>query len=388
MTVTQVYQLVNSATSELLGEQAVLSEDLSNIADVGVAIGSLETGYDRYCRSLVNHIGKVIFVNRKYQGNMPSLLMDGWEFGSIAEKVRMVLPDAVENEDWELTSGTSYDPNVFKAPEVSAKFFNKMVTFEIDASFTEMQVKQSFSNATQLNAFVSMLYTGIENSLTVKIDALAHRLVTTAIGETIKDAFPSTTTYTTAGNTRAINLLKLYNDQFSKSLTKDNCIYDADFIRYAVYYIGLIQSRMTSMSKLFNIGGTEKFTPADRLHTILIADFERSARVYLYDANGQLKSDNLKLPEAEVVPYWQGTGTSYAWSSTSKVYASLPSGKSLEMYGVLGICFDRDAMAIANVDRRVTTHYNAKGEFYNNFYKFDARYMLDKDENIVVFFVQ
>jgi hypothetical protein len=35
----------------------------------------------------------------------------------------------------------------------------------------------------------------------------------------------------------------------------------------------------------------------------------------------------------------------------------------------------------------VTTHYNAKAEFYNNYYKTDANYWNALDEDFVVFFI-
>ena len=44
-------------------------------------------------------------------------------------------------------------------------------------------------------------------------------------------------------------------------------------------------------------------------------------------------------------------------------------------------------MGVTSLDRRVTTNYNAKGEFFNNYYKFDAGYFNDLNENFVVFYI-
>ena len=145
MEINQIYSLMNTVTSEILGKQELVAENLSNVVDIGNEIFNANA-VDAYVKSLVNHIGRVIFVNRPYVGSVPSVLMDSWEFGSVLEKIQADLPNAVENESWELTDGHSYDPNIFYKPKVSAKFFNKKVTFEVDMSFTEMQVKQSFSS--------------------------------------------------------------------------------------------------------------------------------------------------------------------------------------------------------------------------------------------------
>lgn len=376
MEVTQVYSLVNQATKEALGESAVVAEDLSNIVDIGEALFNANA-VDRYVKALVNHIGKVVFVNRVYRGSAPSVLMDGWEFGSVLEKVRMELPEATENESWELESGTSYDPNVFTAPKVSVKFYNKKVTFEVPMSFTEMQIKQSFSNEVQLNAFISMIYVGVENAMTIKLDALIMRTINVAIGETL------------ANNSAvsAVNLLTLYNTEAGTSLTAAQAIKSPEFIRFASYIMNLYVSRLGRYSTLFNIGATEKFTPRDMLKVVMLADFESAARVYLYDAKGQLKDESLKLPTAETVPYWQGSGVDYGFDSVSSISIKTPSGETVKQSGILCVMFDRDALGVANMNRRVTTNYNAKAEFYNNWYKMDAQYFFDPNENCVVFYV-
>ena len=63
MNVEQVYNLVNAATGEVLGETSLVARDLSNVIDVGTAVFNANA-VDAYVKSLVNHIGKVIFVNR------------------------------------------------------------------------------------------------------------------------------------------------------------------------------------------------------------------------------------------------------------------------------------------------------------------------------------
>lgn len=382
MQVNQIYQIINSVIGEILGESAILAEDLSDIVDIGTAIFNA-SAIDNYVKSLVNHIGRVIFVNRPYSGNVPSVLMDGWEYGSVLEKISAELPDATENESWELTDGASYDPNIFYKPVVSAKFFNKRVTFEIPMSFTERQVRESFSNAEQLNGFLSMLYNAVDKSMTVKVDALVMRTINNMIGETLNADF-SGGVYSGGSGVKAVNLLYLYNQRYGKSLTAANSITDPDFIRFASYEMGVYMSRMSKISSLFNIGGKDRFTPSDLLHVVMLADFKKAANVFLQ--SDVFHDSFTELPNADVVPYWQGSGTSYGFADISAVKITTASGASINATGVLGVMFDRDALGVTNLDRRVTTNYNPKAEFYNNWFKFDAGYFNDKNENFVVFF--
>lgn len=389
MEMNQVATFTNTIVQEVLGGTAVVQEDLTNVVDIGNEIFNADA-FDTYVKTLINHIGKVVFVNRPYSGSAPSVLMDGWEYGSILEKISSEMPVATENPSWELTDGKSYDPNIFKQPKASAKFFNKRTTFEIDRSITERQVKQSFSSGQQLNAFISMLQNETEKSLTVRMDSLIMRTINNMIVETVKADYADPSDLTKASGVKAVNLLYLYNQRFTKTLTADQAITDPEFIRYAAFQIGLYSDRMTRMSTLFNIGKKQRFTPYDLQHTIYLSEFIRAADVYLQ--SDTFHDIYTKMKAGETVPYWQGSGTDYNFTSTSKINAipssNEDSGKTpITVNGVLAVIFDRDALGVSNLDRRVTTQYNAKAEFTNYFYKHDAGYFNDLNENFVVFFV-
>jgi len=385
MDVKQIYQLVNTITNEVLGS-SIVKEDLSNVVDVGNSIFNASK-VDNYVKSLVNHIGRVIFVDRVYNGSVPSVLMDSWEFGSVLEKISCDLPTATENESWDLVDGQTYNPNVFYKPTVNVKFYNSKTTFEIPLSFTEMQVKESFSNAEQLNGFLTMLYNSVEKSMTIKLDSLIMRTINNMIGETINHEIPDSGNYATTSTIKAVNLLKLYNDSHSTTITASQCLDNPDFIRYATYIISVYGERITKISNLFNIGGKDRFTPKDVLRCVLLADFKKASEVFL--KSDLYNEQYATLPDSDTVPYWQGSGANYAFSDITKIHIQLASDntKEIEIGGILGVMFDRDCLGVSNLNRRVTTNYNPKAEFYTNFYKFEAGYFNDMNENFVVFFV-
>mgnify|MGYP003585483614 FL=1 len=385
MQVKQLHTLINSVSQEILGATAVVQEDLANVVDLGKNIFDA-TSVDNYVKKLVDHIGKVVFVNRLYAGGVPSVLMDSWEYGSVLEKVSSDMPAATANESWSLEDGTDYSPDVFYKPSVSAKFFNSKVTFDIPLSFTEVQVKESFSSKEQLNGFISMLVTGVENSMTVKLDALIMRTINNMVGETLYAGLEVAGVIDPQKDSvSAVNLLKLYNAATGQTVTAAKAISDADFIRYATYVIGMYQDRMSKVSTLFNAGGKERFSPKDMQHVVLLSDFSKASETFLMSAT--FNEDRVALPSHESVPFWQGSGLTYGFADTSAVNVKTSSGKVVALTGIIGVIFDRDALGVSNLSRRVTTNYNAKAEFYTNFYKFDAGYYNDLNENIVVFFV-
>ena len=378
MKVTQLKEIVNSATSEVLGKTDVVNDDLSNLVDVGNEIFDTDN-VDNYVKKLIDRIGQVIFVNRLYAGGVPSVLMDSWEYGSVVEKISADMPEADENDSWNLQNGQTYSQDTFYQPKVSAKFFNSKVTFDVKLSFTTEQVKESFSNVNELNGFISMLETGVKNSMTVKLDGLIMRTINNMTGQILNSA----------NGLQKVNLLTEYNAVSGQTLTANKALMDKDFLKFASLTIKKYQARITKMSTLFNAGGKARFTTTDNLHTVLLSDFADSAEVYLL--SDTYHNDTVSLPNHETVPYWQGSGKSYAFNDISKIDVKIDAGnktaKQVTQTGILGVMFDTNALGVSNLNQRTTTSYNARAEFYTNYYKMDAGYFNDLNENFVVFYI-
>lgn len=385
MTVQQIYGFVNSMTKEILGETAVVSEDLSNIVDIGKEVFDA-TSVENAARTLVDHIGKVMFVIRPYDGAAPSVYRDAWEYGSVLEKIQADIPEAQENESWELENNESYDQNVYKKPAISAKFVNNKSTFEVQQSITDIQLRSAFDSATQMNSYGSMIADSMQKSLTIKLDGMVMRAINNAIAATINNEFTGGSGLSNGSGVRVINLLKLYNTNNSTSYTLAQAILVPDFIRYCTYMISLYTERMSKISTLFNLGGKVRYTPKSLQHLVLLADFAEASKIYLQ--SNTYHDDLVKLKGFDTVPFWQGSGTGYGIDQTSKIYTTIKVGdstQSVQTVGVLGVLFDHDALGVSNLNQRVTSHYNAKAEFTNTWYKADCSYFNDFNENVIVF---
>ena len=378
MKVTQIHELLNTVTSEVLGTESIVKEDLTNLVDVGNEIINADK-VDNFVNKLVHHIGKVEFNNDKYTGKAKNVLMDSWEFGAILQKIDAELPEAVENDTWNLVNGQSYDPNIFYQPKVTSQFFDSKVTFEIPVSFAEKQVQGSFSNAEQMNGFLSMLINQVDTSFTIKLDELIMRTINNYIGSVISKKDDNT----------SVNLLKAYNTASGKTLTAAKCLTDAEFLRYANFTINTYIGRITRISKLFNIGKRERFTNVENTNLILLNDFVNSSDVFL---QADVRHNEFTgLQAFDTVPYWQGSGKGFNFSDISKIDVKVNDGSSkgaeITQSGIIGVLFDRKALGVTNFDKRVTTNFNAKAEFYTNFYKADSGYFNDFNQNFIVFYV-
>ena len=385
MEMKQIATFLNTAAGVVLGKSDIVSEDLTGVVDLGTEVLN-QRGVENYTKTLVDVIGRQIFVIRKYSGRAPSVLMDGWEYGSILEKVTFETPKYEENDSWKLTDGTTYNQDMFKSPKVSAKFFSNRTTFEVQISITEKQFKSAMTSAMAAASFVEGIYNSIENSMTLSNDTLISRTINNMIGETIHADFKTETDYSLNSYTRSVNLLKLYKDESGDaSITAANCLYNRDFLAFASSMMNEYCSRLTGFSTLFNMGGKERFTPVSDQKFIMLDQFKTRARAYLYGPT--FNADEVRLPDAETVPYWQGSGTDYSFNKISEVSVKTSGGNTVDISGVLGVLFDRNALGVTNYEPRVTSHYNAKAEFTNMYYKRDAGYFNDGNENFVVFYV-
>ena len=389
MEVKQIYPLVNDALAETLGSSVLLQEDLSNLVDVGNAIFD-NNSFDKFTGKLIDKIGKVIFVIRKYNGVLGDLLRrDGWEYGAVLQKISGHIPAAVKNESFDLQDGASYDPFVFRRPDVEVKFYNKYVTFEVDLSITEKQLRSAFAGPAELNAFVTMLYNEIDKAMTIANEDLARRTINNMIAETLYDEYNSGTVFNGASHNRAVNLLYLYNNvgpnAGGTAITAAEAMCDPEFIRYASLIIGLYSDRLAEISTLFNGNAQERFTPKDKQTIVMLSEFRRAADAYLQSTT--YHDEFTRLPDAKTVSFWQGSGTGYAFSDTAKVYCDTTGGHSVTATGILCIMFDYDAAGINSMERWTRTAPNPKADFTNVFTKEKVQYYNDFSENFVVFFV-
>lgn len=377
MKVTQIKDLVNSSLKEVNGSSVLLKEDLSNVVDIGKELLNNDD-VDNFVKKLVDRVGKTVFNDRVYQGSAPSVLMDAWEYGSVVEKIDSDLPNVEENDSWKLEDGKSYDQDIFYQPKVSAKFFNSKVTFDIPMSFTKMQVESAFSSPTELNSFLSMLMTKVQNAMTVNLDGLIMKTINNFTANVIN----------AKKGMQVVNLLDMYNKTAQTKVTVDNALTSPDFIKFANLMINTYRDRLTKMSTLFNEAGLNKFTPVDNQHLVILSDLASASKVYL--ESDTYNQDNVKITNYDTVPYWQGSGTTYGFKDTSKIDVAIKDGaqtKEVIQTGILGVLFDTSALGVSCQNPRTTTAVNARAEFYTNFNKYDAMYYNDLNENFVVFMI-
>ena len=402
MKVNQIATILNALNTEMIGTEEVFADDLSNIVDAGKAVldytaAADGANFDSYVRKLIDQVGRVIFVDRSYTSQAPDILKDSWEYGSIMMKVRAELMDARNNTTWELgdiANGTGLsndvdgegnpiipsrlDPFVLSKPSVFAKFYNKKVTYEVAITLVDYQLREAFRSAAEMSRFISMLENRIRVKRILCTDALIMATIRNLMGYKIATG-------------KAINILPLYN----ATIPAASAIQAADFwtnpdaIRFCNKTISMYRKYMAAASTLYNEGDYVTFTPEDRMKAVFLSEYVKSAEVYLYSDTFHNEYD--KLSGYSEIGFWQGTGEDGSLESRSTIMGSFVGNNENKVNGgidgVIAVLFDEEAAAVCCEHDRVLSQVNNRGEYVNYFYKWDALYMNDLEENCVVFYV-
>lgn len=389
MEIKNVATFLNNAAGQMSGANAILEEDLSNLVDWGRTIEATygaDHGVDIIYGKLADQFNSIKMWSRPYVSVAPSLYMDSDRYGAIRAMYKTNYRQAVEAPMWNLVSGNSYDPNVFKVATVKATFwsdgFSSMVDFD---SITHDQLVFNFRDPTELMAFIGMLEMTRNNSHARDWDnatmALLRALIAFCYNSGNRSENPSV---------QDIKLLTEYKElnPSAASMTAASALKDAEFIRYSIYRMGEIRSQMRLVSKLFSSTGFLTQCPEERQKVVYIDDFSRAAGVYLHDAPNQFNVGNLKLPNADSVPAWQGLGLTANQADRMKVDVdTLFSGQTIraEVPYVMAVVFDEWACGITAYKHHVSTNYNDLGHFTNTFDQMMGSQFIDADAPAVIF---
>jgi len=395
MEVKQIYTLINDIQKELTGGAQydetpawIIREDLSNISQVGdkmldpasvTAAG--ERWRDNYVRQLIDRIGRMVFVERVYNRIFPDLRRDEWEYGSILTKSRVKRFEARQNPSWGLVAGQTVNQFEFTPPETLTLFYNNKSAWQIDCSFADIQLRESFTSPREMDRFMSMIESAVSRSLDAEMDSIMSRTLNGLIAEKLS-----------RGN-GVVDLLTTYNATVPSAaqVTAQTARFSVEWQRFAAYNFLQYKKRIAAQTSWFMVAESEGYetqTPPDRLRFVLHSDIAAALDVYLQSET--YHNEFTSIGSYDAVPYWQssgGAGGAFDFEMTTRINAVLPSDGTtvVDRNHIIGVMFDWDAVAVCNTNRRVTSAYNSNGEYWTNFYKVDTMSIIDLMENAIIF---
>ena len=378
-TVNQIYNIVNDVAKQTFGEKAISVVDTSTLVALGDEVLRSDENTENFTNTLVDRIGRTVFSTRAYTtDNAEGMVREPFEYGCILQKIYVDLPDAKENNSWEIGKG-NYTPTfapVIK-PTLKQKLFNKQTTWEIDVTIPDFMFRTAFTSATEMAVLIDAIFTAMENTMEIALENNKNLTRANFIASKLHSNKPC----------GAINLLHLYNTLTSQKLTVDACMRDLGFLKWSTQQINLWAKRLSKMSTLFNDEGYKRFTPQSDLIVNVLQDYDSAINSYLQ--SDTYHNEMTKIASSySTVPYWQGSGLNYTFEDTSKIDVKIDETTTITETGIIAVLYDRDAMGVTITERRGTTQRNNKDEYTDYFNKATYGYFNDLSENGIVFYVK
>lgn len=368
MEVKQIYDIVNSVNNQTLGLTNLTVVDEQGLISLGQTILTTNGLADTWLNSLAQRIGRTIISFREYKSKYSDMVLDSMQWGNIVQKIKVSMPEATEDESYNLTNGQSVDMYKVAKPKVTQSFFTSETPYQFYVTVKRTQLKEAFTSETSMNGFIGAIYGEVQNAIELSLESLARNCINNFIGEKVNA-------------TKQINLLTMYNNEANKTLTVNTCLHDKEFLAYCVSRINLYSKYMENMSTEYNDGTQTRHTPKSLQHLRVLEDFEsRLETVVQYQA---FRDNYVKLNNYHTTSFWQSVKT----PSTINVKIS-SDGTAVNCSGILAVLYDRDALGLYKKDSwNSTTPFNSAGGYYNTYYHHKELYFNDLSENFVVFVI-
>lgn len=400
MKVNQISGMLNDVFGQVLGDENMFAEDLSNIVTAGQVI---QTGittwskddFDNYAGKIIDKVGRTVFWDRIYTADDLGIWRDSFEYGSVLEKIRCDVGEYANNCEWDLTTPNEngeidedldYNAKIadhiaelfkFYPAKVQSKYFNKKTTFKATISITRKQLREAFKSASDMGRFIAMIENRLRTKLEISKNQLQKMTIANAMGEHIY------------GEKQVVDLKALYVaevDSNATGMTFAQALGTGRAARFIGQKMAWFREMMKEPSTLYSATG-EFFnhTPIEYSRLIVLADLDSALRFNVY--GDTYNEEYVKLDNYKTVPFWQNAGkdTVNSLDFRSGLNIKTTNSHSVSRNNIVGVLFDRDGIMICNEDPEVRSQYNADGNFTNYLYCTDCSYYNDFDENCIVF---
>lgn len=367
MNTNQIYTIVNSAVDQAIGDSGITAIDTQSLISLGNVVLDSSTNTEAFLNTLAQRIGRTIYRFRDYNNKFKDMMISDMQFGCILQKIRVEMPVAESDEMYGLTDGVAVDHYVVAKPKAHQKLFVTRTPYQFKITIQRETLKEAFLSAEAMGSFIALVFGEVRNAIELSLESLGRLTLAGAISEASKA-------------TQVINLVSDYNHDTGSSLTAATAVYNADFLRYAIFRINNIVDMMQDMSVLYCGGSLPTFTNKENMKIRVLSAFQRRLETVVEYAAFHDQFTSID-GQYSTINYWQAEQT------PSSIDIKKPSdGSAFQGSNIIAVVHDRDAFGIYQIDETVlTTPINAAGAYYNQYWhEKQARY-IDVSESLVYF---
>lgn len=380
LTAKQIYSIVNEVAKQAMGSSAIKVVDNTGLIALGNTVLGSDTTKNNFINALTDRIGRTIVSFRAYNSHFPDFERDSIEWGNILQKIKIAMPEAEEDQSYNLTDGTSVDMYKINKSKVNQLLFTNETPWQTHITVHLDALEKAFVDSNAMGAFISSMFGEVQNRIELAMENLSIDCVNNYMAEIIKGKKSSTN--------RVINLVTEYKNKTGVDHTTEplRALDDENFLKYVVRRINSLSTTMEYMTTgMFNTpqgneGAYTRHTPKSEQRMMLFIDLVNSLKTNINSKAFNMEQVAIDIP-FKTVPFWQSL------QNPTEINITPASGApAINQSGIMGILYDREAMGTFKKKyTSLTTPINAAGKYYNVFYHMITMYFNDLTENAVVF---
>lgn len=388
LTAKQIYTIVNEVAKQAMGTDSIAVVDNTGLVALGNTVLGSDATKNNFINALTDRIGRTIVSFRAYHSHFPDFERDSIEWGNILQKLKTAMPDAEEDQSYNLADGTSVDQYKINKAKVNQLLFTSETPWQTHITVYLEEMDKAFVDSSAMGAFISGMFGEVQNRIELAMENLSMDCVNNYVAEIIKDKEnrPS----------RIINLITEYKDKTGVDYTTEplKALDDENFLKYFVRRVNSLSSVFEYMStNIYNdtsvydgagaSGAYSRHTPKSEQRMMLFIDLVNALKTNINSKAFNMEQVAIDIP-FKTVPFWQSLQT------PSGINVKPASGGTAVTHSLLmGILYDREAMGTFKKKyKSLTSPINAAGQYYNVFYHMITMYYNDLTENAVVFVLE
>lgn len=376
MDTNQIYDLINDVNKQTIGTENLTilnTEQLVALGDYLFNSGSV----DLWTNTLLSRIASTKISYRAYQSKLGIYAVSDITMGLIMQKIKVDMPNAVEDVTTQLQDGQSVDMYIVSKPTAHQKLFAKRTPATFFRTTQRKWLKEAFTSESAMGSFLAAVQGETNNKIELTQENLARLTMANFM------AIISQT------SSRVINLVTEYNALTSNDVsTGEAALLDEGFCRYALGRMNKIAKYMETMSRLYNDGTVDRHSPIGSQRFVSLIDYRTALETQVQWA--AFNERYVSTKNGVEVPYWQSAKSPY--DIKLRIHEGTEDAGDddddidITLTNVVGMIHDVDAFGTYRKDMDViTTPVNARGAYYNTFWHLNDLYFNDVSENGILF---
>ena len=416
---------INELVSRAAGVADAAIVDDKSLIDFGRKLTdtNADTFKNNFANEIANKVRLSINVARKYDAKLESLIRGTMPANGVLEIIQNTFFDTRVADFVNLVDGQSVDMYKVNKGKQTADYFVDEIAFKLFVTIQDVELEGAFMSGEAMQSFLTGKITYLVNSYTLA-RAQGRRAM---LASEIKDLSAATAATTADGLAQRYKLCELYNTVYGyKSsdtgyVSKENALYDANFVKFAIMMINKVYKKISTPSMSFNDGTIKTFTPDGNKKLVCLGALSDSIVAY----KTTFSPDATVLPEHETIEFWQQEKDPYVAyfmkpndkyyivntdaerNTTNGSYSYVIASGKTYLRGAsnwtevtnfddgnaqtataptIAVLFDDIAMGeYVTHEATRTSPFNVAGEYYNVFINFQGKLIRLKSANQVIF---